>query len=142
MEINKLNTAAMNAKIRFSTYGNVGQRSTFTGTYVGEMFGSVVPNSQVSFVNHNNIYPTLPDSIRAATPNDYTKYPFAIIIIEDGSTLYIGKPWIIETTLELVVNRTAVVEIVNFQDADLITLRKQLEALNRTVGNISLVINN
>ena len=47
---------------------------------------------------HANVYPTLP----AGAVDDYTKYPYYKIKLQDGTVTCIGRPWIREETVKVV----------------------------------------
>lgn len=131
-------TITFGSKIAFSTYGTIGNVSAFSGIFVGAIHGSVVPSSAQAFVNHSNIYPQLPAIVKAATEDNYQHYTYLQVLTVEGNTIYIGIPWIVDTTLVITVNRTVTVTINNFTDETSAGLRAWIAKGGWEPGTITI----
>lgn len=124
--------------VRLSIYDTIDDRKQFEGEIVGEFKGKAHPFAEQANAHHANIYPSLPEDIKADTPNDYREYLWYIIALEDGSLVRLGRPWIDETSIEVVEEISAYPTIVNFKDADTKRLRQVLEQAGYQVSIIKL----
>jgi hypothetical protein len=134
--MSKMDLVKVGSYIRFSTYDNVESRKIFEGEVVMEFKGKAHPLVAQAASQHANIYPSLPSDVKATTPNDYREYMWVTLVSESGGTFQIGKPWIVESTIETVQEVVAYPTIVNFKDADTRRLRAVLEQAGYEVSTI------
>lgn len=88
--------------VQFNVYGSMGGRTTVSGTVEGIVKGHRVPALNEMRAYHASIYQLLPEEIKAVTPNDWLKYEYVMIALANNELIYVGVPWIIESTLEQV----------------------------------------
>lgn len=134
--MSKMGLIKPGSHVRFSTYDNVENRKSFEGEVVGEFMGKAHPFTAQASTQHANVYPSLPVDVKATTPNDYREYMWITLVSENGGTFQIGKPWIVESTIETVQEVVAYPTIVNFKDADTRRLRAVLEQAGYEVSTI------
>lgn len=119
-------------------YGFIGSSNRFTGVVGGTFHGKWVPAEASAFFHHSNIYPELPETVRSGISDDSTSYQYISLIAEDNTIVYIGMPWIIESTLTSVEQRSAAIKLVNVEDTDSIRLRQILESAGYEIESIAL----
>lgn len=134
----KISEIEAGSQIRFSIYGNIGGKKEFTGTVASSAAGEFLPPGTSADINHVNIYPTLPSAVKAVTENAYTAYNYIALSLADKSIVYIGKPWIVETTLMRVVPRVATVTVQGITDPDGTKLRRVLESNGYSVSSVTI----
>lgn len=126
----------LGTKVRFSTYGTVDNVKQFEGEIATTVGGNFHPNYQHAVAQHANIYPTLPEEIKKTTPNDAKAYQYIGLSKADGSLVYIGVPWIVEATIEDVVETIKTITV-RSEGVDDSRLRQILEQNNIEVVSIS-----
>lgn len=137
----KIMDKGLGARVRFSTYGNIGDVNTFEGEIVNIFAGKAHDASTTALAQHANIYPSLPKAVKDITPNDYRQYNFFTILKDDGGQVDIGIPWVNEATVESVVARKCSIVLNNFTDSDGEAVRKILTQNNLEVESIIISSN-
>lgn len=96
----KISDIRNNMHVQFNIYGSMGGRTSVSGTVEGIVKGHRAPKLNEMRAYHASIYQLLPEEIKEVTPNDWRKYDYAMIALSNGDLIYVGLPWIIESTLE------------------------------------------
>ena len=125
-------------KYTVTTFGLVGDALTFTGTVAGVVSHHIVPATANANINHLNIWPNIPDSIKASIENDYRTYQYLILILGDGTPIYLGLAWIEPTTLNAVINRSCTIVLTEFQDANKARVSDVLRLAGYTVASATI----
>lgn len=125
-------------RLSFSIYGAIEGNSVFAGTAIGSISGSHVSQPEVALVNHNNIWPAVPEDIRAPLADSFTAYGYLIIASDGGDVRYIGEPWINMSTVMIENIRTATIVVESFTDSDASRLRSVLESNGYSVGSVEI----
>lgn len=84
---------------------------------------------------HANVYPTLPTS----TPNDPTKYPWVGLQLANGQTMFIGLPYIVDSTLVVASASSIQFTVASVQPADQNTILQALAAAGFTAVNMQVL---
>ncbi len=134
MEIQKKN---IGDKVRFSTHGIVDDVKQFEGEIVGFIGGSYHPNKALALTQHSNIYPKLPADVKAVTQNDFKSYNYVVLALADSTQRLIGTPWVVDASIEDVVERIATITV-RTQAADGTRLRRILEQAGEDVVAVIL----
>lgn len=122
--------------ITFSLHSSIGSKATWEGDVAGITAGKVVPASANSFVNHTNIYPTLPEADRFVVEDDYTSYNYLMLIV-GSEVVYIGLPWIVEGSIQTDLDESINVNITPPQGHTSERLVQVLKANGYSVNSIS-----
>lgn len=84
---------------------------------------------------HVGLSPYLP----AGTPNDYRQYYYAKLQRADDSIHYLGVPWIVESSVEVVVETDILVRIKGKSHDDLLNIRQALMAIGLEDFTVEIV---
>jgi hypothetical protein len=125
--------------VKFNTYGNIDNVNEFQGEVVGMFAGKNHPFPATAKAQHSNIYPSLPDAVQVVTPNDFRQYNFVTIQLIDGSKVNIGLPWIIDSSLVTVIERSANIVLTKVSDTDAERLRKVLTQAGYEVKSVDFI---
>lgn len=101
----------LGAEVSFSIHGTIGGANTFSGEVVSAIGGAHIPPNANGFTNHSNIYPALPDEVRAVTDDSYNSYNYVALSTGAADLVYIGIPWIADSTLQTVNETTKSVTV-------------------------------
>lgn len=64
-------------------------------------------------VMHANVYPSIPTG---KIVDDFRKYNYLRLELPNGSTVFVGLPWIIESTVQVISNQDLVITIPKYGD--------------------------
>ena len=64
-------------------------------------------------VMHANVYPSIP---AGKIVDDFRKYNYLRLELPSGSTVFVGLPWIIESTVQVISNQDLVITIPKYGD--------------------------
>lgn len=84
--------------------------------------------------SHANIFPYLPEG----TPKDPKSYTYILIRTESGENTVLAMPWIDETSITLVVNKTLVITVNDITNNDATRIRDNLLMMGFTSFNIAV----
>jgi hypothetical protein len=101
-------------KMSFNTYGSVNGATVFSGTVTGTNLGSAVPVQDEIRANHTTIWQDIPESVRSKYDDNYRTYVYYSILKADGTTVYVGEPWIIEATVSEITEKELNITIAPF----------------------------
>lgn len=134
-----LNEITVGKTIKATLYGPINGVTTLTGKVVSVLSYEGVPPWAGVNTHHANIYPELPESVRAIYDNDPTSYTY--IAVKNGDTVhYIGLPWIVESALYLETAPSVTVTLTDFTDVDTSALKHLLTENGYSVSTV--VVNN
>lgn len=128
-------------KVSFNTHSNVGTTNGFTGTIVGSTMGSYLPPDAkaTALTQHVNIYPTIPEEVRASVADNYQSYLYYHVLLESGNLVWIGMPWVIPTSIRGIVVRSCDITLSAFEDTDTNSVRVLLESHNYHVASAVII---
>lgn len=125
--------------VQFNTYDTIDNVNTFQGEVIGLVSGRNHPMPETARIQHMNVYPSLPEAVKVLTPNDYRQYNYATVITETGSKITVGLPWIVESSLKIVVERGASIVLKNVEDADGERIRQVLTQAGYSVASVEFL---
>ena len=90
--------------------------SAVIGTkYQNAIVRGIVDHSGVTEFNpavmHSNVFPTIP---AGKIVDDFRKYNYLRLELPNGNTVFVGMPWIIENTVQILSNQDLVITINNY----------------------------
>ena len=127
----------LDTEVSFITHGLLGGVQTFEGVVAGVVNPRSLPATANAAVNHSNIYPTLPAATKEKVLDNHLSYNYVALETNPGTIIYIGIPWISDSSLVLLTNRMLSVPILNFKEENYDRLRKVLRGAGYEVGDIS-----
>ncbi len=121
-----------------SLYGPVNNSTGLVGKVIGITNADGLPATSVAPTDHVNIYPLLPASVQSVIENDYRSYNYIAVKLLDSNVVYVGLPWIIESTLIREDIGLATIKVVNFRDTDIEPIKALLKANGYTVDSVEI----
>lgn len=132
-------TLEVGKKYNLTIHGTLEGAKDFSGLITGITTGAFLPAVADAGINHANIYPTLPEDVKLTTANDYTTYNFVSLRTDSGTEFYIGLPWILAGSVELVQDVVMDIRLSNFKEADKDMVLKVLQQAGQTVSSMTVV---
>ena len=130
---------AIGAKLTFDTYGAVNGVTSFTGEKIGNTSGKYLPVPQFAVAAHSSIYPLLPAASKAVTEDSYKSYNYIHFLKDDGADVYIGVPWIQESSVKETIETTGTIVLSNCKNTKGTLLRTILEQNDFEVASITFL---
>lgn len=124
-------------KVKFTIAGAINGRTDYEGTIAGTTDGKFVPVASNPSINHTNIYPNLTPAKKLEYADLYTSYVYIQLHMADGTLVYIGEPWIVDSTIVELTSTDLVVKLSNFNTERKSELIKLLTQHDYTVKSVS-----
>lgn len=124
--------------VSFTVYSAVNGATSFKGVVEGMLSGKIHPFKDEAAAIHSTIYPLLPEALRVIYEDDYRTYNYYAIARDDGSVVYIGEPWINESTITYISEKQRKIIVTGFTgtDADLRLILEQNRVTVKSVGDV------
>lgn len=87
---------------------------------------------------HHTLYSHLPKEVQAATPDRYNAYPYLVFGMPNGQRKVIGRPFIVDSSIQIGGNQTGYLEIPDINSDDLRAIGKAIAGMGFKVSKSEL----